>query len=330
MAGLVDKFSRGRRKGFTLVELLVVIAIIGILVALLLPAVQFARESARRTQCSNNLKQIGVAAHTFHDANKSFPPGFQGPPAPPNGLPFPGLVNGQPNQWNGTLSFLLPQMEQGVIWDKMSDLNWRVVEQGPEYWTLPLTWNQAQVQIPTFLCPSTNPYGTAAGMSILNQYYDPNDSILWLEARAWATVPTLGRSNYLGSSGYFGNLGPVQLYEGPFSNRSRNTMANLQRDGSSNVLLFGEAVGHYPDHTTFLAAHSFIGSGCLPTRWGLGESAPGARDDTVYYKFSSMHPNMVQFCMGDGSVRQIATNINYATYIYMSGMHDGVALAGPE
>jgi len=95
------------RRGFTLVELLVVIAIIGILIALLLPAVQAAREAARRMQCSNNLKQVGIALHTYHDTNKSFPIGIRA------SGPRTQLTWGE-SWWVG----LLPGMEQSAIADK--------------------------------------------------------------------------------------------------------------------------------------------------------------------------------------------------------------------
>jgi prepilin-type N-terminal cleavage/methylation domain-containing protein len=93
---------RNVRRGFTLVELLVVIAIIGILVALLLPAIQAAREAARRTQCSNHLKQIGLAVHNFHDAQKGLPPLLLG--------------RRRPSFW----AVILPYMEQQSVWNQIS------------------------------------------------------------------------------------------------------------------------------------------------------------------------------------------------------------------
>ncbi|MFM7832361.1 MAG: DUF1559 domain-containing protein, partial [Planctomycetaceae bacterium] len=93
-----------RSRGFTLIELLVVIAIIAILVALLLPAVQQAREAARRTQCKNNLKQIGLAFHNYHDVFNTFPPGYISPIANGNTSSEVGVYS-----WG---SFILPQLEQ--------------------------------------------------------------------------------------------------------------------------------------------------------------------------------------------------------------------------
>jgi prepilin-type N-terminal cleavage/methylation domain-containing protein len=104
-----------RRFGFTLVELLVVIAIIGVLVALLLPAVQAAREAARRSQCTNNLKQIALATHNFHDTYKVFPPGLLGMRVGPNPHPGPSL-----DQGIGVLPFLMPFMELNNVRDRIT------------------------------------------------------------------------------------------------------------------------------------------------------------------------------------------------------------------
>ena len=103
----------GNRRGFTLVELLVVIAIIGVLVALLLPAVQQAREAARRMQCANNLKQYGVAIHTYHDQWNKIPAApFSYAQGGNWSLPIPGFQ-----------AVILPQMEQQPLYDKL-DWNW--------------------------------------------------------------------------------------------------------------------------------------------------------------------------------------------------------------
>jgi len=106
------------RRAFTLVELLVVIAIIGILVALLLPAIQAAREAARRTQCSNNLKQLGVGFHNYHDTHRVFPPScvkekFQD-----------AAGSAQATLWSG---MLLPFLEQDAIWNQITGI-WNRLE----------------------------------------------------------------------------------------------------------------------------------------------------------------------------------------------------------
>ncbi len=131
--------SRKRRRGFTLVELLVVIAIIGILVALLLPAVQAAREAARRMQCSNNAKQIGLAMHNYHDVHRAFPKIIWGCPDVPqyeNGgvLPLP-----YHHTW---VTALLPYLEQTAVYDRI-DFRLRAFNQ-PHTGTL----------LPALRCPS--------------------------------------------------------------------------------------------------------------------------------------------------------------------------------
>ena len=131
--------------GFTLVELLVVIAIIGILIALLLPAVQAAREAARRSQCTNQLKQFGLALHNYHDTYKSFVYRKGGTTGPSN--------DGTNNQYrrSGYIS-LLPFYEQGAMWDQIKS---GPPAEGPAGWSGWTQWNDAPDML---LCPSDNGY----------------------------------------------------------------------------------------------------------------------------------------------------------------------------
>ena len=155
-------------RGFTLIELLVVIAIIGMLVALLLPAVQSAREAARRISCANNLKQLGLAALSFESTHKVFPPGFLGSTDPKD---FGAYSSPQgPHQWIGVLVYLLPYLEAQSVFDQLTrTLNIGVDAHDKNYWTDQNAWTAAQTSIGGLLCPSvpsTRPDG-----AIIDQIY---------------------------------------------------------------------------------------------------------------------------------------------------------------
>ena len=188
-ANAVRERSRYRR-GFTLVELLVVIAIIGILVALLLPAIQAARESARRAQCSNNIKNIALAASVYHDARKHFPVDEDlydtGPDSAPDDIDLTnGRWRGQPADplreagklsGAGWIVEVLPQLEEQPLYDRFKpflDKKWATVQQGMNA-NNPELRSALAVQPPVLLCPSDEfpgprqdqfPYSAAAHVS---------------------------------------------------------------------------------------------------------------------------------------------------------------------
>jgi prepilin-type N-terminal cleavage/methylation domain-containing protein len=314
-----------RRRGFTLIELLVVIAIIAILMGLLLPAVQKVREAAARMSCSNNLKQIGLAAHNYASTYGKLPPGNMGD--------FPASLAASPTfngQNIGTMVFLLPFIEQDTVLAayKSPDLpgdyfNLNAFE--PGWWNYMGPWSVRNTNIKTFVCPSDNPYSApiAYAVSALINLPKTNQfdfSVYWFGD---PTIdPFLGRTNYVGVAGYSGMATGSDWVAGLMTNRSSNTLEQLtDADGASNTLLFGEYLGDSDIGPRTYSA-SWIGMGPVPTAWGLPTG-----NQSGWWHFSSHHPGVVQFCFADGSVHAIHKGFtdgnDWITYIFLSAWRDG-------
>ncbi len=312
------------RHGFTLVELLVVIAIIATLIGLLLPAVQSARESARRTRCGNNLRQIGLAMHGHHDSRGRLPPSILARVHSPE-MPLLG------HQFVGALFFLLPYMEEAGIYDSVSaslDTSVDHYPGGPTsgslriqpWWTNVAAFTAAQTRIPTFLCPSTNPYANKRTFSNFYTFPDTN-----VEGSNWATpMPQLGRTNYAPSAGGCGNhtRDDWQRYAGMFWSRSRNRFRNVE-DGLSKTVAFGEVLGGY-DGATLDLAFTWMGMGDMPSAWGL--AVPLNRP--LWYQHGSQHQGVLMVGLGDASVRPLSDATDEDVMLFVTGMRDGHAESG--
>jgi prepilin-type N-terminal cleavage/methylation domain-containing protein len=299
------------RRAFTLVELLVVIAIIGALVALLVPAVQMARESGRRTGCANNMKQLALAAQQFHDVNQRFPPGYLGP------IPHSGSLGN--NQFVGVLVYLLPFMEQQAVY-KSLEIDMDVKARGRPWWNSnAATVAAARTRIKSFLCPSTEVYKRSPWViRVVNPFVSQGRPSLSID---YDQDVNFGHSTYLGSAGYFGNIPGFTTYEGVFSNRSTCRISEIT-DGTSNVFLFGEARGVYRGEVEegrqigedWNSAYFWMSPGIQVTAWGL---------DYIEGDFNSDHPRLVQFCLADGSVHNVSLSIDTNVFVAVSGIHDG-------
>jgi prepilin-type N-terminal cleavage/methylation domain-containing protein len=329
--------------GFTLVELLVVIAIIGVLVALLLPAVQSARESSRRTACTNNLRQIAIANQAFHDVHNRFPPGQLGPTPHTNQAGYISSVTN--NQALGALAFLLPYVEQTAVSNLMNtSTNLKVVE---SWWGgRGASVTAARTRIKAFTCPSTNVYGPNPGFiaGTMGIYLNGVDATGWDSASSTfggrsdaGTIMAIGRTNYLGVGGYGGNaetwgissanatkIGvpsgtPANTFEGVFATRTKTRHSDMT-DGSSNTLLFGEVMGGRANMKTMMS-YAWMGCGFLPTFRGLTEADGKPR--LHWSSFNSEHPGVVQFAVADASVRKVPVQVDYGVFVAICGMRDG-------
>src|SRR5438094_924014 len=204
-----------RWRGFTLIELLVVIAIIAILIGLLLPAVQKVREAAARMSCTNNLKQLGLAAHNYQSANTTLPRGYYGPPpinhyiaSKSNWLsdttPPAGRVGVPVPKWTGVLVYLLPYVEQDNVYKQFSILNGNDAN---TWWEVNPDWTMAHTKIKTFLCPSDSWQQTES--AALLHTYDPTgvgtgNAAYGAVLYYFGGIGDLGRTNYLGVAGALG------------------------------------------------------------------------------------------------------------------------------
>lgn len=291
-----------KRRGFTLVELLVVIAIIGVLVALLLPAVQAAREAARRMSCSNNLKQLGLAYHNFHDVNNQLPPAAIG------------------DQYASHFVMILPYMEATNLYNRF-DLT-QVMTTGNNN-TL-LMSNDAIVK--GFLCPSirTNgmtELGPATDYVITGNLNNSND----------CDRLDYDRDNHYSMLVYSVDPQP--------SVKSRTGFASVT-DGLSNTTLLGEkhlpavalgkpanqgdgsyAFWHVSDWKTWMIIRN--------SKFPLGK---GPADNTGDFrkKLGSWHPGICQFLIGDGSVRGISNTVDTETLLHLADRRDGRVFQLPQ
>jgi len=320
-----------RIRGFTLVELLVVIAIIGILIALLLPAVQAAREAARRSSCSNNLKQFGLALHNYHDTNKTFPMGT-------NAYIDPGWPTAYPK--GSQLTKLLPFMEQNTIYDQIDYSGINVDTQMARLGYGHRSWAGGPVvdqkDLPGLRCPSDD-YDNIPNISHSN--YGP--SMGNQNMPDGGRCPGLNGNDFgTGGAGHGATSACTGMsISGVFSRFCWGARLSDITDGTSNVIAMGEIRPLCGDHMQLhpWSHHNAIWTATVaPINWPTCRLVNGGKDDTTggaedcnHFRtwnmsmgFKSRHPGGAQFVFADGSGHFISETIDYMTYQRLGDRRD--------
>ena len=320
--------------GFTLVELLVVITIIGVLIALLLPAVQSAREAARRMQCGNNLKQLGLALHDYESTWGQFPLG--------NSISVYSWAGPGPSDMHGSfLVGLLPFMEQQALFDLC---DFKVCT---DYYSFfPGTTKRiAEVPIPGLLCPSDPPSPDMDGNPI---YWSTANSTQG-QKRALSSYGASMGSQKFGGGPYPGNVfGTGSQYHGDevggghisgvFAHMAWGARIADIADGTSNTIALGEIRPKCGAHTRdgwmswnslWIATSAPINYPTCPDEPGYdsvntASSAPGKY--ALEQGFKSAHSGGCQFVFCDGSVHFLTETIDYMTYQKLGDRRDGLTI----
>jgi prepilin-type N-terminal cleavage/methylation domain-containing protein/prepilin-type processing-associated H-X9-DG protein len=285
-----------RRGGFTLIELLVVIAVIGTLIGLLLPAVQKVREAAARMSCTNNLKQIGLALHSYHDANRSFPAGYVSA--------YDSSGNDTGPGW-GWASFILPQIEQDNLTNAIR------FDQGIE---APANSGVRVVPIKSYRCPSDD-----APLTFTAQRFDAAGNPV-------ASICQVASANYVG---VFGVGEPGVDGDGVFFRNSNVRIADIT-DGTSQTLLVGERA-HQLAPATWVGA--VTGAEVFPynaSNLVLGHTgeSEGPAGPTESNHFSSRHSGGVNFLFADAHVQFLTNSVSYPVYKALSTRAGGEPVGG--